>query len=605
MGFLGWRINSGGKMYYFVRLNREYDLPFDMCVCFDQQQFFFGQFHTVLGRNPSTKLPSICRKEALVEASEPVFYAFDIETPKAPLNSSIVEAVELGVFQLNLGALAQIVDGVLLPTMEHDELRNEAKIADIGAGMADFDAVSVQIDAVLLQALIERPLRTELPGICHLSDVGAMFPNIILTNLIEEVCMACIHNVPEAKCKCPLQWVWRGEIEFCRNAFKRLHGTEEVQKKRRMTTTICHREKPSLYVDNDEPTFRYKYKQMRKICIIHNQPLPMEEKRAVAEKRAATDLNSGKTGLIKLMVDHSDEHSLKFHFKSLSNFLTLNGVAVSPPVDDLSSVPTFKNAVAQMTEQLPVELKEHTGIFLQYFIQSLTIAQKKYTFWSEVISGWKVFTATNSHEEFFTRPGQSADVCEYMGAFFARPGQPAADGREHLDGQLRSAKIKLFNYAYIFGRGALHVHIETLWKCFGKGETVKRCSDGLQGDSLMTYPSFMNSFEQLLIDKCTSEKKADSFANFVDSFVDSLIDQSRLFNSVSVSLPVAGNEGLLIGQSSSNSSVFGAQQKASSVGPSSISSVVGEQQQQKDSSERAKPTDQCEHSPKKCKGGNN
>ncbi|KAL3124846.1 hypothetical protein niasHT_010386 [Heterodera trifolii] len=117
--------------------------------------------------------------------------------------------------------------------------------------------------------------------------------------------MACIHNTPEAKCKRPLQWMWRGEIvparrgeyemmmlqlekerfgkerkpynalaqeerekiakerikEYCRNAYKRLHDTQEVQR----TTTICQRENP-FYVDTVR-AFRdrsYEYKQMLK-----------------------------------------------------------------------------------------------------------------------------------------------------------------------------------------------------------------------------------------------------------------------------------------------------------------------------------------------------
>uniref|UniRef100_A0A914I899 DNA polymerase epsilon catalytic subunit n=1 Tax=Globodera rostochiensis TaxID=31243 RepID=A0A914I899_GLORO len=210
-----------------------------------------------------------------------------------------VEAVESGVFRadipcrfkLDVEALTQLMEDVR-PTMEQ-ELRNEAIVEDIS------------------EALIERPLRTEGPRIYHL-DVGAMYPNIILTNrlqppaVVTEVeCMACIHNAPDAKCKRPLQWVWRGEIvpasrgeyemmmlqlekerfgkerkpfnalaqeerekiskerikEYCRNAYKRLHDTSEIQR----TTTICQRENP-FYVDTVRAfrDRRYEYKQMLK-----------------------------------------------------------------------------------------------------------------------------------------------------------------------------------------------------------------------------------------------------------------------------------------------------------------------------------------------------
>uniref|UniRef100_A0A0M3KHJ2 DNA polymerase epsilon catalytic subunit n=1 Tax=Anisakis simplex TaxID=6269 RepID=A0A0M3KHJ2_ANISI len=62
---------------------------------------------------------------------------------------------------------------------------------------------------------IKRPMRIEKPKIYHL-DVGAMYPNIILTNRLqpsavvdEEDCMACIYNTPDAKCKRVMRWEWR------------------------------------------------------------------------------------------------------------------------------------------------------------------------------------------------------------------------------------------------------------------------------------------------------------------------------------------------------------------------------------------------------------
>ena len=58
----------------------------------------------------------------------------------------------------------------------------------------------------------------EKPVIYHL-DVGAMYPNIILTNRLqppaivsEQTCAACVHNQPESDCKRALEWHWRGEV---------------------------------------------------------------------------------------------------------------------------------------------------------------------------------------------------------------------------------------------------------------------------------------------------------------------------------------------------------------------------------------------------------
>ena len=72
--------------------------------------------------------------------------------------------------------------------------------------------------AAKLIDLRDNPNRMETPAIYHL-DVGAMYPNIILTNRLqppaivsEATCAACVHNRPESDCKRPLEWMWRGEI---------------------------------------------------------------------------------------------------------------------------------------------------------------------------------------------------------------------------------------------------------------------------------------------------------------------------------------------------------------------------------------------------------
>lgn len=68
-----------------------------------------------------------------------------------------------------------------------------------------------------LAALRDNPVRTENPVIYHL-DVGAMYPNIILTNRLqpsamvdEAICAACDFNKPGAQCKRQMAWTWRGE----------------------------------------------------------------------------------------------------------------------------------------------------------------------------------------------------------------------------------------------------------------------------------------------------------------------------------------------------------------------------------------------------------
>lgn len=68
-----------------------------------------------------------------------------------------------------------------------------------------------------LLALKAVPHRLENPMIYHL-DVGAMYPNIILTNRLQPsavvdvvTCAACDFNRPGATCQRDMDWMWRGE----------------------------------------------------------------------------------------------------------------------------------------------------------------------------------------------------------------------------------------------------------------------------------------------------------------------------------------------------------------------------------------------------------
>ena len=83
--------------------------------------------------------------------------------------------------------------------------------------VSNYDEVKRAIEAKLAE-LRDSPSRMEKPVIYHL-DVGAMYPNIILTNRLqppaivsEQTCAACVHNQPESDCKRALEWHWRGEV---------------------------------------------------------------------------------------------------------------------------------------------------------------------------------------------------------------------------------------------------------------------------------------------------------------------------------------------------------------------------------------------------------
>ncbi|XP_043925704.1 DNA polymerase epsilon catalytic subunit A [Protopterus annectens] len=168
-----------------------------------------------------------------------------------------------------------------------------------------------------LNMLKEVPNRIECPLIYHL-DVGAMYPNIILTNRLqpsamvdEATCAACDFNKPGANCQRRMAWQWRGEFmpatrseyhriqqqlesekfpplfpdgpprafhslnreeqakyekkrlaDYCRKAYKKVHITRIEER----VTTICQREN-SFYVDTVRAfrDRRYEFKGLHKV----------------------------------------------------------------------------------------------------------------------------------------------------------------------------------------------------------------------------------------------------------------------------------------------------------------------------------------------------
>jgi len=71
---------------------------------------------------------------------------------------------------------------------------------------------------VKLEMLRDSPIREEKPLIYHL-DVGAMYPNIILTNRLQPsaivsdtMCASCVYNRADNRCKREMTWTWRGDF---------------------------------------------------------------------------------------------------------------------------------------------------------------------------------------------------------------------------------------------------------------------------------------------------------------------------------------------------------------------------------------------------------
>lgn len=131
-----------------------------------------------------------------------------------------VEALESGVFRADIPCRFKIVPSAI------DELLNGVGSALKHAieeeekvpmeMVTNFNEIIEEIKEKL-KALKDQPLRLENPVIYHL-DVGAMYPNIILTNrlqpsaMVDETdCAACDYNKPGALCQKNMKWMWRGE----------------------------------------------------------------------------------------------------------------------------------------------------------------------------------------------------------------------------------------------------------------------------------------------------------------------------------------------------------------------------------------------------------
>ncbi|XP_053510024.1 DNA polymerase epsilon catalytic subunit A [Ictalurus furcatus] len=231
-----------------------------------------------------------------------------------------VEALESGVFRSDIPCrfkmnpaafdfLLQRVERTLRHAVEEEEKIPLEQVTN-------FTEVCDDIKKKLI-SLKEVPNRIECPLIYHL-DVGAMYPNIILTNRLqpsamvdEATCAACDFNKPGATCQRRMAWQWRGEImpasrsefhriqqqlesekfpplfpngkprafhelnreeqarhekkrlgDYCRKAYKKVHLTRLEER----VTTICQREN-SFYVDTVRAfrDRRYEFKGLHKV----------------------------------------------------------------------------------------------------------------------------------------------------------------------------------------------------------------------------------------------------------------------------------------------------------------------------------------------------
>ena len=151
-----------------------------------------------------------------------------------------VEALESGVFRANIPcrfrlipqAFTSLIEGIER-TLKHAVEEEEKVPID---QVTNLDEVVQDIKEKLTN-LHDMPNRIELPIIYHL-DVGAMYPNIILTNRLqpsamvdESVCASCDFNQPGAQCQRAMSWMWRGDfMPATRGEFQRIQQQLENEK---------------------------------------------------------------------------------------------------------------------------------------------------------------------------------------------------------------------------------------------------------------------------------------------------------------------------------------------------------------------------------------
>lgn len=151
-----------------------------------------------------------------------------------------VEALESGVFRADIKCKFRIVPTAvdkLIETIEKT-MRHAIEVEE-GIPLelvTNFNEVCEEIKRKL-QNMKDYPRRDESPLIYHL-DVGAMYPNIILTNRLQpsamvnaSICAVCDYNRPGATCQRHMEWMWRGDyLPASRSEYHRIQQQLETEK---------------------------------------------------------------------------------------------------------------------------------------------------------------------------------------------------------------------------------------------------------------------------------------------------------------------------------------------------------------------------------------
>ena len=143
-----------------------------------------------------------------------------------------VEALESGVFRSDIPCRFKIVPETIQYLIDNiDRTLQQAIEIEEKLSMDTIENLAEIKEDILqrLQHLKNVPNRLENPNIYHL-DVGAMYPNIILTNRLQPsaivnstICAQCDLNRPNARCQRKMDWIWRGTyVPATRNELQRI-----------------------------------------------------------------------------------------------------------------------------------------------------------------------------------------------------------------------------------------------------------------------------------------------------------------------------------------------------------------------------------------------
>nr|XP_009858713.1 DNA polymerase epsilon catalytic subunit A-like [Ciona intestinalis] len=171
-----------------------------------------------------------------------------------------VEALECGVFRADISssfrgdptAYQDLHDQVERTIKFCIETEEKIPLEEV----VNMDEVCKDIKQKLL-SLRDNPIRSENPVIYHL-DVGAMYPNIILTNRLqpsamvnETTCAACDFNKPGSTCQRTMNWMWRGEyLPASKNEFHRIQ--QQLENERVPDPNIPGKQVPYQEVSKEE-----------------------------------------------------------------------------------------------------------------------------------------------------------------------------------------------------------------------------------------------------------------------------------------------------------------------------------------------------------------